>query len=85
MNLADYPIGSLESRAAVRAHLEATKESALFRGLLIQFVDSPRSEPKSGKQTARRCNCPPTPRGTIAFCHCFCATENGETLNHATL
>lgn len=69
--MADYPLGSLESRAAARAALDAQQvaQRGVFAGISVQFV---------GRQLddSAVCTCPPVPRGQIAFCHCL--TMEGE-------
>ena len=78
----DFPLGSLQSRAAARSMLLG-REVPRMPGMLIRFV-SPASV-KSGA-VERGCSCKPAKPGTIAFCYCFAdssvsATEDGTQEN----
>ena len=80
MKIGDFPIGSVESRAAARASLEARQaaEKDLFAGVKVQFVDGRLDDDFvwHDKRPGAVCTCPPVPRGKIAFCHCL--TMEGE-------
>jgi len=62
-----YALGSVESRAAARAMLDAREaiEVARVPGFLIRFV-SPGVPVDPSK-----CTCKPGKPGTFAFCRCF--------------
>jgi len=64
---ADFPVGSLQSRAAARAILAAL-EKAQKPGILIRFVAA-----RDGRVAYpnRECTCKKAAPGTIAFCECF--------------
>ena len=68
-NPGDFPVGSLESRAAVRAILEA-RETQQGGGVLIhlRFVDP---KAKTDREIGQKCSCKPPKPGTVAVCWCF--------------
>jgi hypothetical protein len=63
--LADYSLGSLESRAAARVLLQARTDSQA-KGLLVRVVFIGKHE--EGEMV---CTCKEPPAGTFALCRCF--------------
>ena len=65
MKIGEYPLCSMQSRAAARQTLTGRK-AVEFEGILVRFVSAvPPSEPD------RICTCPLPRDGMIAFCRCF--------------
>ena len=66
LNPGAFPVGSLESRAAVRSILEAQRTSqgsgTMFR---VAVIGNP-ADPN------RKCTCKMPPAGIFALCRCFC-------------
>jgi hypothetical protein len=67
--LAEFPIGSLESRAAARRLLEV-RGTTREKGLLIQ-LDFIGADGEEVGATGKVCTCKEPPAGTVALCRCF--------------
>jgi hypothetical protein len=67
--LADYSLGSLESRAAARVLLQA-RTASQAKGVLVRVVFI--GKPEEGQDSREKvCTCKDPPADTFALCRCF--------------
>jgi hypothetical protein len=66
-SMADFPLGSLQSRAAARSLIARRRDMECGEGILIVVREvGKRVDPN------RKCTCRVPPAGEFAVCRCFC-------------
>ena len=70
----DFPLGSIESRAAVRAMLASRKANS-GQGLTVCFIPAKDGQPDISPNA--KCTCKPVATDQINYCYCFCKTTEG--------